>query len=51
MIALIILLYCDATTKVAVVIAGYILLYIAAVLTIWSMMIYIKAAWPQFKEQ
>src|SRR3990167_20832 len=37
MIALIVLLYCDAATKVAVVIAGYILLYIAAVLTIWSM--------------
>jgi CDP-diacylglycerol--glycerol-3-phosphate 3-phosphatidyltransferase len=50
MIALIVLLYCDASTNAAIVIAGYILLYVAAVLTIWSMMIYIKAAWPTMKE-
>lgn len=30
---------------------GYILLYMAAILTIWSMCIYIKLAWPSLKEQ
>jgi CDP-diacylglycerol--glycerol-3-phosphate 3-phosphatidyltransferase len=25
---------------------GYILLYIAAILTLWSMLVYLKAAWP-----
>lgn len=49
MIALTILLYCDPTTSVYIVIAGYLLLYIAAVLTIWSMLIYLKATWPEFK--
>jgi CDP-diacylglycerol--glycerol-3-phosphate 3-phosphatidyltransferase len=50
MLALIVLLYCDAATNAVIVIAGYALLYVAAVLTIWSMMIYIKAAWPAMKE-
>ncbi|MBV1932101.1 MAG: CDP-diacylglycerol--glycerol-3-phosphate 3-phosphatidyltransferase [Porticoccaceae bacterium] len=27
---------------------GLVLLYIAAVLTLWSMVIYLKAAWPEF---
>lgn len=50
MAALVVLLYCDSTTNVFILIAGYILLYIAAVLTIWSMVIYIRAAWPELKE-
>lgn len=29
---------------------GYALLYIAVVLTIWSMMIYLKAAWPDLSQ-
>ena len=51
MLALIVLLYCDATTNAIIVMIGYVLLYLAAVLTIWSMMIYIKTAWPEMKEQ
>ena len=51
MIAVAILLYCDPTTNVYIVILGYIFLYIAAVLTIWSMLIYVKATWPELKEQ
>lgn len=47
MLALIVMLYCDNTTHAALVFAGYVLLYIAAVLTIWSMFIYLKAAWSQ----
>jgi CDP-diacylglycerol--glycerol-3-phosphate 3-phosphatidyltransferase len=50
MVALVVLLYCDAATNAVIVIMGYILLYVAAVLTIWSMMIYLKAAWPTMKE-
>ncbi|MCB1851763.1 MAG: CDP-diacylglycerol--glycerol-3-phosphate 3-phosphatidyltransferase, partial [Gammaproteobacteria bacterium] len=25
---------------------GYVLLYVAAILTLWSMMVYLRAAWP-----
>lgn len=47
MLTLILLLYCDNTTPALLVITGYILLYVSAVLTIWSMLIYLKAAWAQ----
>lgn len=47
MIALIIMLYCDSSTNAIVVFTGYAFLYAAAVLTIWSMFIYLKAAWKQ----
>lgn len=47
MLALIILLYCDNTSNATLIFAGYVLLYVAAVLTIWSMLIYLKAAWSQ----
>jgi CDP-diacylglycerol--glycerol-3-phosphate 3-phosphatidyltransferase len=47
MLALIILLYCDNSTNAAFVFLGFILLYIAAVLTIWSMLIYLKTAWAR----
>ena len=49
MLALIVLLYCDATTKTYILVTGYVLLYIAAILTVWSMMLYLKAAWPELK--
>lgn len=47
MLALLILLYCDNTTPAVPVFLGYTLLYIAAVLTVWSMVLYLKAAWVQ----
>lgn len=47
MLALIILLYCDTSSNAILVFIGYAFLYIAAVLTIWSMFIYLKAAWSQ----
>lgn len=47
MIALTILLYCDYTTPTWLVLIGYLLFYVAAILTIWSMVLYIKAAWPE----
>jgi len=33
------------------VVLSYSLLYIAVLLTLWSMMIYLKAAWPYLKEE
>jgi CDP-diacylglycerol--glycerol-3-phosphate 3-phosphatidyltransferase len=47
MIALVIMLYCDNATNAIVVFTGYAFLYAAAVLTIWSMFFYLKAAWKQ----
>jgi CDP-diacylglycerol--glycerol-3-phosphate 3-phosphatidyltransferase len=47
MFALLILLYCDNNSNAALVFTGYLLLYVAAVLTIWSMCVYLKAAWSQ----
>lgn len=51
MAALVVLIYCDNTTPAPIVFAGLVLLYIAAVLTIWSMFIYLKAAWSQLAEE
>lgn len=45
MLALTDLIYCDAGTNAFIVISGYILLYFAAILTIWSMVMYLQAAW------
>lgn len=45
MIALILLLYCNNTTNAFIVFSGYIFLYLSAILTIWSMLIYLKTAW------
>jgi CDP-diacylglycerol---glycerol-3-phosphate 3-phosphatidyltransferase len=46
MLALIVLLYCDNSTPVFLLFIAYVLIYCAAFLTIWSMLIYLKAAWP-----
>jgi CDP-diacylglycerol--glycerol-3-phosphate 3-phosphatidyltransferase len=51
MIALIVLIYCGPETHVSLIAIGYLLLYVAAILTVWSMMIYLKAAWPEFRTQ
>lgn len=50
MLTLILLLYCDNTTHAALVLTSYVLLYVSAVLTIWSMLIYLKAASVQLME-
>lgn len=47
MVALVIMLYCDNSTHAFFVVSGYIFLYVAAVLTIWSMIYYLKSAWAQ----
>ncbi|MCE3239465.1 MAG: pgsA [Gammaproteobacteria bacterium] len=51
MISLVILLYCVPKSNVFIAITGYVLLYVAAVLTIWSMVLYLKVAWPELKNQ
>ena len=46
MLAIILLLYSSKTSPLWVTWLGVILIYIAAVLTVWSMVMYIRAAWP-----
>jgi CDP-diacylglycerol--glycerol-3-phosphate 3-phosphatidyltransferase len=46
MVALILLLYRDAIGIFPTLIVGYAMLYVAAVLTLWSMVLYLQAAWP-----
>jgi CDP-diacylglycerol---glycerol-3-phosphate 3-phosphatidyltransferase len=53
MIAILLFLFVDIYTQhwfyTFVTVLGYIALYIAAFLTFWSMLIYLKAAWPDLK--
>lgn len=46
MLALILLLYREPINDFPTAEAGFVLLYIAAALTLWSMFIYLRAAWP-----
>lgn len=49
MLALVLLVWYHPTSTIWVKWTGAILLYIAAILTIWSMCVYLKAAWPDLK--
>lgn len=49
MISIVVLLMFNPDTYPAFYWLGLALLYIAAVLTMWSMVAYLKAAWPEFK--
>lgn len=52
MIALIVLLSCTpGVNQGFIIFIGYILLYAAVVLTIWSMVLYLKVAWPVLRDQ
>ncbi len=46
MLAILMLIYRDPILDLPVYTIGYVLLYVAAALTVWSMVVYIKAAWP-----
>ncbi len=46
MVALLMLLYHEPLLGLPIYQLGYISLYIAALLTLWSMFIYLRAAWP-----
>jgi phosphatidylglycerophosphate synthase len=50
MIAILVLLAHPPDLSLNGVRAGYGLLYIAAALTLWSMVVYIRAAWPTLRE-
>ena len=45
MLALILLLYHDPLLDIPTQMAGFALLYAAAGLTVWSMFVYLEAAW------
>ncbi len=49
MIAVIVLLANPANPATMWVLIGYTLLYIAAALTLWSMVLYIRSAWPALR--
>lgn len=46
MLALLLLLLRDPILSFPSMVVGYVLLYTAAVLTLWSMVVYVQAAWP-----
>lgn len=46
MLALVLLLYREPIGEFPTVETGFVFLYIAAILTLWSMVIYLRAAWP-----
>jgi CDP-diacylglycerol--glycerol-3-phosphate 3-phosphatidyltransferase len=48
MVAIFLLLLQTDLLGLPVQTTGYVLLYLAALLTLWSMMIYLRAAWPNF---
>lgn len=51
MAAIFLLLYRDSWFGLDVYVTGFILLYVAVVLTLWSMTLYLKAAWPRLAGQ
>lgn len=50
MLALVLLLYKEELLGLDTTLVGFVLLYAAAALTIWSMIIYLRAAWPVLKQ-
>ncbi len=46
MVAILFLLYQQPLLSVPVVAIGFALLYLSAILTLWSMIMYLQAAWP-----
>lgn len=51
MIALILLLYRDPVFGLPTSTPGYVMLYVAAALTLWSMVLYLQAAWPVLRSK
>ncbi len=50
MVAIFLLIYRDDLLGLPMYDTGCVLIYIAAILTLWSMILYLKAAWPRMKE-
>ena len=51
MIAITILLYINQYSSEFIKLAGVVFIYLAAVLTLWSMYMYLRAAWPELIKQ
>jgi CDP-diacylglycerol--glycerol-3-phosphate 3-phosphatidyltransferase/cardiolipin synthase len=51
MTAIVLLLYHEDLWGIPIFTTGYVLLYIAAVLTMWSMLVYLRAAWPNLTDK
>ncbi len=50
MVAIVLLLYHEDLWGIPVFTTGFVLLYVAAVLTLWSMFVYLRAAWPNLTD-
>lgn len=48
MFSIVLLLACNPLHAGLLMVVGYASLYLAALLTLWSMIMYLKAAWPSF---
>jgi CDP-diacylglycerol--glycerol-3-phosphate 3-phosphatidyltransferase len=46
MVAILLLIYGEPLIGIPVFTVGFVLLYMAAILTLWSMVLYLRAAWP-----
>ncbi len=49
MLALVMLLYHEPLFGISTSLAGFVMLYLAAILTLWSMILYLRAAWSSLK--
>ncbi|MEN8180617.1 MAG: CDP-diacylglycerol--glycerol-3-phosphate 3-phosphatidyltransferase [Pseudomonadota bacterium] len=49
MIAILLLIYERPLFGMPIYTIGFLLLYVAAILTLWSMILYLRAAWPSLK--
>lgn len=50
MLALILMLYRDPLGAFPTYATGFALLYVAAILTLWSMLVYLRSAWPLLRQ-
>ncbi|MEW7977077.1 MAG: CDP-diacylglycerol--glycerol-3-phosphate 3-phosphatidyltransferase [Candidatus Sedimenticola endophacoides] len=51
MVAILLLIYRQPVWDIPVYTIGHVLLYVAVILTLWSMVVYMRAAWPSLLEK
>jgi CDP-diacylglycerol--glycerol-3-phosphate 3-phosphatidyltransferase/cardiolipin synthase len=51
MVAILLLIYAEPIAGIPIFTIGFVLLYVAALLTLWSMFLYMKGAWPSLLGQ
>ncbi len=51
MVAIVLLIYHEDLWGIPIYTTGFVLLYVAAVLTLWSMFVYVRAAWPNLTDE